>query len=395
VATVGDTTLDGGAIYLRASYGARDREFAKIGLESRLIGDHTLFGRRADTHVGARIHREKMIDERNNRATLHSPAVTAARDVRTVDALALFGQERVDVTSRLTLSAGLRVEAYQMERAQEVLGGVSVDDSGTSDNLEWIPGAGFTYELGECHTLFGGVHRGFAPPRTAQAITSDGEDLDLDAERSWNWELGVRGKAFGWLDYEATGFWYEFQNQVVPDNESGGSSTEDTNAGETRHFGFETLVSADMGRALWNHCDPCRTGLFFDVGYTFVDTENVTPGGLYEGNELPYAPRHVAFGTLRAVFRSRLSVAATGHFVSDQFSDQANTHDASNDGRQGIVPEHFTLDLKVDWRVPGSPLSLTGAVRNVFDETYIASRAPEGVFPGLPRHFFLGVEADF
>jgi Fe(3+) dicitrate transport protein len=395
VATVGDTTVDGGAVYLRASYGSRDREFTKWGVEPRLIGEHVLFGRRAELHAGVRFHTEEMIDERNNRATLHAPAVTRDRDVRTVDAWAFFAQEKVQVTSRLGLSAGLRVEAYDEERHMTVVAGVPTDVRGTTDNVEVIPGAGFTYGLGRTHTLFGGVHRGFSPPRTAQAITSTGVDRELDAERSWEYELGVRGNVCDWLAYEATGFYYDFENQVVPANQSGGAGTADTNAGQTRHLGFETAATLDVTRALGGPCGPCRTAVFLDGGYTFVDTENVTPNGTFEGKDLPYAPRHVAWGAVRLELASGLSFSLLGRYVGSQFADQAATEAPSNDGMIGKIDDRFVADALVRWRVPRTALTATLSVNNVFDETYVVSRAPEGIFPGAPIHGFLGLEVDF
>ena len=395
VATAGDPTVDGGAVYLRASYGSRDREFTKWGVEPRLIGEHVVFGRPAELHAGLRFHMEEMIDERNNRATLHSPAVTRDRDVRTVDAWAFFAQEKVQVTRRLGLSAGLRVEAYGVERHMTIVAGVPTDIRGTTDNVEFIPGAGFTYDLGCGHTLFGGVHRGFSPPRTAQAITSTGVDRELDAERSWEYELGVRGRACDWLAYEAAGFYYDFENQVVPANQSGGAGTADTNAGQTRHLGFETGATLDLTRALGGPCGPCRTAVYLDAGYTFVDTENTTPGGTFEGNDLPYAPRHVAWGGVRVETAGGFTFGLTGHYVGDQFADQAATTTPSNDGMIGRIDERFVLDALVRWHVPRTALTATLSVKNVLDETYIVSRAPEGIFPGAPIHGFLGLEVDF
>ena len=59
--------------------------------------------------------------------------------------------------------------------------------------------------------LFGGIHRGFTPPSSgALKILNFGEDLDnsgldLDAEKSWNKELGVRG-TLSLIEYEFAGF---------------------------------------------------------------------------------------------------------------------------------------------------------------------------------------------
>ncbi len=395
IETVGDTTIDGGAIYLRESYGSRDRDFEKWGVEARLLGTHSLAGRRAESQVGVRFHAETMTDERNNRTTLGADPVTAARDVREVDAWAFFAQERIHLSNRFTVSGGLRVEAIESRRRTEIAGGVPTIAEGSTDDLEWIPGAGFTWQTNRCTTVFGGVHRGFSPPRTAQAIASDGEDLELDAERSWNYELGVRGRLGGWFGYEVTGFYYDFQNQVVPDNESGGTSTEVVNAGETRHLGVESLVTADLTQALTGRCDRCRTAVYLDLGYTYLDTENVTPNGLFEGNRLPYAPEHQAFVGVRVEFPVGLTLSALGTYTDDQFADQANTREGSADGRRGLIGDRFLLDLKASWRIPRSRWYVSAAWTNVFDETYIASRAPEGIFPGAPSSVLVSAGIDF
>jgi Fe(3+) dicitrate transport protein len=299
----------------------------------------------------------------------------------------------------LTLSAGLRVEAYDEERHMQIAGGAPVDVRGTTENVEWIPGAGFTYALGRSHTLFGGVHRGFSPPRTAQAISSTGVDLELDAERSWEYEVGLRGYAPAcgceWLRYELAGFYYDFENQVVPANQSGGAGTADTNAGQTEHLGFETAFTIDATRLLTGRCDPCRTGLFLDAGYTYVNTENVTPNGTFKGKDLPYAPVHTGWAGVRVESPAGWSASLVGRYVDDQFSDQANTVPVSATGLVGVIDSHVELDLMLRWQPRRSAVTVTLALNNLLDETYVSSRAPEGTFPGAPFHAFLGLEVDF
>jgi outer membrane receptor for ferrienterochelin and colicin len=43
-----------------------------------------------------------------------------------------------------------------------------------------------------------------------------GGSVDLDAELSWNYELGVRANPRDGLSYEATLFRMDFENQIVP-----------------------------------------------------------------------------------------------------------------------------------------------------------------------------------
>jgi Fe(3+) dicitrate transport protein len=399
IATVGDPTVDGGAVYLRSSFGSRDRDFRTFGIEPRLLLDHCWGARSGALEVGARFHSERMVDERNNRTSLTADPVTRDRDVRTTHAWAAWVQERLSVTSALALTAGLRVEAYDVERRFTRQGGADVDLTGTSDHVEWIPGLGATYQLDPRHTLFAGIHRGFAPPRTSQAIDSAGDDVELDAEHSWNWEVGVRGRTCDWWTWSATGFHNVFTNLVVPDNESGGSSTADTNAGEAVFQGLELqstvdLVSLLRGASCCRPVDRCAPRVWLDLSYTWTRTENVTPDGDFEGNELPYAPEHLASVGVRFEHPAGFDLGAFGHYTGEQFTDQANTSTPNAEGTRGIIGDRFVFDLTAGWRAPGSRFRVTGALRNVFDETYVASRAPEGIFPGAPRHWFLGLEVD-
>ena len=55
---------------------------------------------------------------------------------------------------------------------------------------QWIPGLGINYNPSDSVTLFAGVHRGFAPPRTEDIISGTGTSTDVKAEESTNFELG-------------------------------------------------------------------------------------------------------------------------------------------------------------------------------------------------------------
>ncbi len=397
VITAGNPAIDGGAVYLRSSFGSRDRYFFKWGIEPRLIGTWRLWGREHEFHVGARYHYEKFINERNNRATPFSPVVTRNREVNSTNALAFFGQQKLEITDCLGISAGLRVESYSFDRDFEIASNAPVSFSGDSDNTELIPGFGVTYQLPRKNTFFAGVHRGFAPPRTTDAIDSMGTDLDLEAEKSWNYEAGFRGDPLPWLHYEVVGFYMDFENQVIPANESGGASTSNTNAGETEHIGLEASFRADLLHAMCGGCvkNRCAPSLWFEGSWTYVETENTTPGGIFEGNELPYAPNNLLTVGLAYEWPKRFSVGAWATYTDEQFTDQANTVPGSNDGTVGLIDSRWVVDCNARYRIPRTNLTASVGVNNLFDETYIASRAPSGIFAGAGRHAFLSLEVDF
>ena len=96
---------------------------------------------------------------------------------------------------KLAIIPGARVEAIDFRRRNlpiDVLiggrpsGGLTTETAGTSKLQKIIPGIGATFDIADGIIAYGGVHRGFAPPRVEDVITSAGGSVDLDAELSWN-----------------------------------------------------------------------------------------------------------------------------------------------------------------------------------------------------------------
>jgi len=227
----------------------RLRKFDVLGLDSRLTKKYKLADLDQEIHIGIRAHEEQMNNRRARAIGLSTYDVDTAytsgdyvggyreRDMRKAKAIALYLENRAHLNNELTVTPGLRVERYKQDRVNQM-----TQKSGASSNTELVPGVGVTYDMTKDSVLFAGVHKGFAPPTVADAISSTGVPEDLHAERSTNFELGVRGK---WLhgDYEFTAFRLDFDNQIVSKSASGGSGTQLTNAGKTLNQGVELAGS--------------------------------------------------------------------------------------------------------------------------------------------------------
>jgi len=85
-----------------------------------------------------------------------------------------------------------------------------------------------------------------------------------------------------------------------------------------------------------------------------------------------------------------LKTSLSAHRVSSQFVDPENTKAESADGRRGEIPAYTTLDLSAHYAV-NKQLNVFAIVRNLTDRKYIASRNPDGIFPGIERNFVLGM----
>jgi len=396
VGVSGDPAVAGGAIFLRSTSGSRDRRFLVSGVESRLMTGRQWLGRSHAIEAGARYLFERARDQHVNwSAVIGGTSLVRDDERRPAHAVAAFVQDRISLTPRLTVTPGVRLERYAYTRdiMRTRVGGVPTDVSIRQSDVvtSWVPGVGVTFQLTPAATLFGGAHRGFAPPRVKDAITSRGTSLQLDAEQSWNYEAGLRWQPLAGLSASATAFRLDFANQIIPAAQSGGATTTLVNGGETLHQGLEMSGGLDWGAA-----GTGLRGLVTDLRYTWLPVARFE-SGIYAGNRLPYAAAHAltAIVALRDVRGVGVQVDWT--LTGDQFGDNAETVVGRPDGTIGLVPGYGLFNVAVDyrWVVGKQVLTPFASLKNATDRLYIASRAPEGIQPGPFRQLIVGLRTRF
>ena len=108
---------------------------------------------------------------------------------------------------------------------------------------------------------------------------------------------------------------------------------------------------------------------------------------------MPYAPELVAnLGVSYGQGAFQGSVFA--HHTSQQYVDPEITRTESVDGRRGLIPAYTTFNLSANYTL-SKQVKFFGTVRNLFDKKYIASRNPDGIFPGAERHVEVGMSYKF
>ena len=390
----GDTTIAGGALLMRNSTGNRNRQFEVAGIESRLIHKYKFLKIDNEFTGGIRFVYERAFEQRINgtNPTLSS-GVLRDVEVRTGNGSSAFAHNNFKISSRFSVTAGVRAELFDFERAIERRNNVDSLIVNDSRVFQVIPGAGFNYSLTEDILLFSGVHRGFAPPRIKDAISSTGEDVELDAELSWNYELGFRGKLAKGLNFELTGFYMDFSNQVIPVSESsGGVGAGLINGGRTIHAGIEGGVTLEVHKFV----NLKQEKLFVNANYTYVKAEfsadrfpdaetNV------RGNRTPYAPEHLINGSLTYESKYGFGARFTYVYISDQFTDIRNTVESTAYVRDGKIDAYSVLDATLMYKVRKWNTVFTMSAKNLTDERYMVSRRPQGIRVGNPRILMFGV----
>lgn len=368
----------------------RLREFWTAGVEPRLTLDFAPFGLAGETQLGVRFHREHQFRIQANGDTpdARTPGTGVnggirENNVRDVRAWSGFAQLRFDLGA-FSISPGARFEHIEYDRLNR-LNGVR----GATSVSQFIPGIGATWSPRDALTLFAGVHRGFAPPRVEDIIGPAGGSVDLDAELSWNYEVGMRAEPAAGLRLEATLFRMDFENQIVPASVAGGSGATLTSAGRTLHQGFELGLQADsreifgtaqsiFGRVAWTWLPEAKyRGTRFSgiPGFTNVDVS---------GNRLPYAPEHLLAATLGFAHDSGFSAQVEVTCQSASFSDDLNTVPISVNGQRGRIAPYAVINAAVNQTLMDGRLTLFATVKNVADRVYVADMS-RGLIPGMPR----------
>lgn len=389
---------------------ANEREYWVYGVEPRFHLTHTLLGIKSEADFGARYMHEES-DRRQLRnlgsgvgasSSCFIPAGATTclgeNNLRTTNAYALFFQNRFFPTDQITVTPGFRVEHInfdQLDRLQNNGNGAF----GKTSFTEVLPGIGATYAPVKDYTLFAGVHRGMSPPQVSDAVTSAGVALDLDAELSWTYELGLRGSPTKWAGFELTFFQMDFQNQIISQSVAGGVGATLTNAGRTRHKGIELATKVDLLDMMTGTNKD--QDVIFDFNYTWVAqaefkgirNSSITGAALLPGeaatvgtagNRLPYAPRHmltagIGYANRPVGFDVRLETQC----LSDMFGDDRNTVNPTPSGQRGLISGWCILNTAANQYV--KPINTTFYVtgKNLLDHLYIVDRT-RGIYAGLP-----------
>jgi Fe(3+) dicitrate transport protein len=184
----------------------------------------------------------------------------------------------------------------------------------------------------------------------------------------------------------------DFENQIIPAAQSGGATTTLVNGGETLHQGVESNL-----RVAWSELADWPLLVYTDIRHMYLADAQFTRNTLFGGNRLPYAPENTFSFLIGLRQRQGFGVQLDSSYLGSQFADNAQTVTPTADGTIGLVPSYMLWNLNVDYTVQRERVELRPyfAVKNLADRVYIASRAPQGIQPGLFRQINVGIRFRF
>ncbi|HYQ41131.1 MAG TPA: TonB-dependent receptor [Polyangiaceae bacterium] len=378
--TVYVSVPDPKALYLKQTSTLRDRTYDVIGLSSEL--EHRF--KTAQLVHRLKIGARGMLDVARRKLSVGDSPTAESGTLQSDDTTSIVGisawfEDQISVTNQLLVTPAFRYEHSNSKKHFQVAvvdDGVNpphpapVDTTASSSAGGAMPGLGVIYGTPKLNG-FGSAYLGYSAPRISQAITPQGKDANLSAERSRNYEVGLRGRS-DWLRAEANTFLIQFDNQLVSNNPLKGDS-EFVDGGRTRHIGAEATASVRFGKGLSLPFD-------LDLGaqYTFVQARFV--GGDYDGKTVPYSPVNSANATLDVALPIGLSGQVAFGYIGAQYTDQFNNVESDPAGLSGVINAYTTLDVSARYRYAPSGVSFGVAAKSLLDKVYISDRLPNGIF---------------
>jgi iron complex outermembrane recepter protein len=294
--------------------------------------------------------------------TDNSNSVTQGRYDQTT--FAGFGQIDFKPLEPLTLTAGLRYENYDEELSRRNFDTFEGDNS-AENNTPFvnssvnddavIPKFAIEYSFSPNIATYASITRGYKPP-TQNYTTDDPTLRDVEAEKSWNYELGVKSS---WLEdrlnVNVAGFINDVSNLQVALTGDTGFFEDITNA-EVLIKGLEIEAQAKL-----------ISGLDLIAGFGYTDAEytdyiNPFTEEDFEGNKLIHAPEFTL--NLAAQYRtkfglfSRIELQGLGNYYFDDENSLKQDSLALVNARIGYEADKYGIYLFVN---------------NLFDKEYLNS----------------------
>ena len=404
----GDANVPGGALFMLNSNGHRNRQFEVLGIEPQLKIEANKGKISHELKIGTRLLWEKA----NEEFVIGKKANATAgemrdNEIRSGVAISAYVQDQVNISSRLSVHAGVRMENFdykrQINRGRFNINGTSViaDTNVVADGnvFTLIPGVGFNFKASEAINFFGGIHKGFAPPRTKDAITSNGVSLNIEEESSWNAELGLRSAFSSFLSAEITGFYMLFSNQVIPISQSSGqaNATGLANGGATRHTGMEAALEADLAKAFGKAYKITIGGNVTYVVSEYSEDRFIPKYGNVvnvKGNKLPYAPSWIVNSSVGFESKKGFGIKLFGNYTDAQFTDELNTVTPNATGLIGEIGSRFVADATIYYPFRKNSITASISAKNIGNERFIASRRPQGIKVAMPRQIIAGINIE-
>jgi Fe(3+) dicitrate transport protein len=352
------------------------QNFTTASLDSRMKWNPELFGARNTVSTGGTLY---YVDSPFLQSTGASPDARTGdlkkELVRNSRVVSFFAENRLEWGS-FSITPGVRLENIYQKVRENLNVGSAVP---LRNNSEWthVPlfGLGLGYALQDGSELYGNLSEAYKPATYQDVIplsTGDQVSADIKEAKSLQAEAGYRGNS-RFLQWDSSVFYIRYSNQF------GRVGSVIQNTGAARYLGVDGSLEGDLGY----FSDFIRN---FHLYLNFSALNARFTEGPLEGRTPQYAPKYLVRSGLLLYPGKGTKIALMNTLVTEHFGDDGNTANFK-------IPTYRIWDLTFETAPFGDRYKLVGGINNLFDAFYWSRVRSNGIDPGLPRNFYLGISA--
>ncbi|MEN4826360.1 TonB-dependent receptor [Pseudomonas sp. P39-UII1] len=373
---------------LRQSYLQIKHNQEQIGDRQTFTFDHSLFGLASRTLVGAEYNKVRFNVDSNAPYNdvggdyidpwqpapggFHSDSPTRPQTLSTTHTFALFAENRLQLTERLSLVTGVRRDQNHIDR-DNLTNNTRSDRSLQGGNWR----AGLVFAATDNLSLYGQYST--SEDGVNNLISLSPTQMNYDLTESKQTELGLKQRFWeGRGEWTLAAFHIVKKKLLVDDP----LTHEKQQAGQQTSDGLEATLELALPQQWQVSANASLLRARYD------DFDETAGGGPQDrsGNRPANVPRRTANLWLTKGFGQQVEAGIGARYVDERYADTANTQRA---------PGYTVVDANIGWQVlPDVRLGLQ--VNNLFDREYVAS-AFSGTqwIMGVPRSYFATVDYSF
>ena len=319
---------------------------------------------------------------------------------------AVFVENLVRINDCISITPGFRYDRIETE-SDGFFHALVNDSLYYTNNQKKLERGIFLAGLGASYKCFvgGEVYANFSQNYRAinfndmQVINSNVViDPDLEDEKGFNIDLGLRGLAWGILEYDLSVFYLNYSNRIgyllSYYNESSAPTPDlvwksyrlSTNIGDSKTLGIESYLSLNVFKSL-NEIQALN--VFWNTSLqkgTYVRSDESS----ILGNRVEYNPdMNLKFG-LQYQYKSFTSTLLYS-YISRQFSDAQNTISPTQNALFGEIPSYSVVDLSTKYEK--ERIVIEAGINNLLNRSYFTRRASgypgPGIIPSDKRNYYL------
>ncbi len=323
--------------------------------------------------------------------------------------ISAFAEHIFNITEELSVTPGVRFEHIHT-RADGVyrdmvynLAGQVIFDTNYTDVKEnkrsfLIGGIGLNYRISDTIEFYSNFSQNYRSINFTDMQIQNPNfriDPDLEDERGYNFDFGMRGGISNKLNYDVSVFVLSYANRI------GTTIQVDptwftpyqyrTNISKSLTRGVEAMVETDLAKVFISDTSKYSFRPFVNVSFTdaeYIDSEEAA----YEGKKVELVPPFNLKTGITFAYKS-LSVSYQYSFTQEHYSDATNSEQQAN-AVNGMIPAYSIMDLSLRWK--HKFLQVETGVNNLTNESYFTRRATgypgPGIIPSAPRNFYFTLQ---